>query len=166
MTRAPACLPLAVLALGVFFCGPARAAESEDDKLTAFFKAYLEEEFQHRPLDATRLGDHRFDDRLDDVSPQARAADLQRWKNVLADLPKKIDAEKLSPDGRIDFDILRRDLTRSVWLAENTHPFEEDPRTYNAYITRQRLFASHAVHAADGDATSRTPWPAWRRFRR
>ncbi len=135
MTRAPACVPLAVLALGVFLIGPARAAESEDDKLTAFFKAYLEDEFQHKPLDATRLGDHRFDDRLDDVSPQARAADLERWKNVLADLPKKIDAEKLSPDGRIDFDILRHDLERSVWLAENTHPFEEDPRVYNAYVT-------------------------------
>ena len=69
------------------------------------------------------------------MSPPARAADLERWKNVLADLPKKIDVDKLSPDGRIDFDILRHDLERSIWLAENTHPFEEDPRTYNAYIT-------------------------------
>jgi uncharacterized protein (DUF885 family) len=133
MTRA--CLLLGLLALRVFFAGSARAADSEDDKLTAFFKAYLDEEFQHRPTEATRLGDHRFDDRLDDVSPQARAADLERWKNILAELPKKIDAGKLSPAGRLDFDILMRDLERSVWLAENTHPFEEDPRTYNAYIT-------------------------------
>ena len=135
MTRAPTCLLLGVLALGVLVAGSARAADSEDDKLTTFFKAYLEEEFAHRPLDATRLGDHRFDDRLDDVSPQARAADLERWKAVLTDLPKKIDAGKLSPDGHIDFDILKHDLERSVWLAENTHPFEEDPRTYNDYIT-------------------------------
>ncbi len=124
-----------VLPVVFVLAGSVRAADSEDAKLTAFFKAYLEEEFQHRPLDATRLGDHRFDDRLDDVSPQARAADLERWKRVYAELPKKIDVEKLSPDGKIDFDILRRDLERSVWLAENTHPFEEDPRTYNAYIT-------------------------------
>ena len=135
MTRAPACPLLGVLALGVLVAGSARAADSADDKLTAFFKAYLEEEFKHRPYDATRLGDHRFDDRLDDVSPEARAADLARWKTVLADLPRKIDADKLSPAGRIDFDILRHDLERSVWLAENTHPFEDDPRTYNAYIT-------------------------------
>ncbi len=135
MTRAPVCGLLAVLALGVFMAGAARAANAEDEKLTAFFKAYLEEEFQHRPLDATRLGDHRFDDRLDDVSPQGRAADLARWRGVLADLPKKIDAEKLSRAGRLDFDIFRHDLTRSIWLAENTHPFEEDPRAYNDYIT-------------------------------
>jgi uncharacterized protein (DUF885 family) len=135
MTRAPACVLLGLLGLAVFLSGPARAAESEDDKLTAYFKAYLDEEFQHRPVEATRLGDHRFDDRMDDVSPQARAADLERWKAVLADLPRKIDAQKLSPAGRIDFDILRHDLERSIWLAENTHPFEEDPRTYNGYIT-------------------------------
>ncbi|HVS34624.1 MAG TPA: DUF885 domain-containing protein [Gemmataceae bacterium] len=134
MIRAPSGALTAVFVFGVFLCGTARAA-SEDEKLPAFFKAYLEEEFQHRPLDATRLGDHRFDDRLDDVSPQARAADLERWKHVRADLPQKIDVEKLSPDGRIDFAILQRDLERSIWLAENTHPFEQDPRTYNGYIT-------------------------------
>ena len=126
---------LGVLALGVLLAGSARAADSEDDKLAAFFKAYLEKEFQHRPLDATRLGDHRYDDKLDDVSPPARAADLERWRGVLADLPKKIAVEKLSRDGRLDFEIFQHDLTRSVWLAENTHPFEEDPRVYNDYIT-------------------------------
>jgi len=135
MTRAPVCGLLTLLILGVFLARAARAADSEDERLTAFFKAYLEEEFHHRPLDATRLGDHRFDDRLDDVSPQGRAADLERWRGVLADLPKKIDAEKLSRAGRLDFDIFRHDLTRSVWLAENTHPFEQDPRAYNEYIT-------------------------------
>ncbi len=135
MTRASAGVLLGVLALALFWSASARAAGSEDDKLAAFFKAYLEEEFHHRPLDATRLGDHRFDDRLDDLSPAARAADLARWRNVLTDLPKKIDAAKLSRAGRLDYEILRHDLTRSVWLAENTHPFEEDPRAYNDYIT-------------------------------
>ena len=135
MTRAPACALMGVLALAVLLTGSARAADAEDDKLTAFFKAHLEEEFRRCPLDATRLGDHRFDDQLDDVSPQARAADLKRWRGVVADLPKKIDAAKLSRSGRLDFDILQHDLTRSIWLAENTHPFEEDPRAYNDYIT-------------------------------
>jgi hypothetical protein len=70
MTRSSAGLLLGVLAVTVFLSGSARAAESEDEKLTALFKGLLEEEFQHRPLDATRLGDHRFDDRLDDLSPE------------------------------------------------------------------------------------------------
>jgi hypothetical protein len=120
------------LAAGV----PAAAeAEDEDAKLTKLFRAYLDEEFRQRPLEATRLGDHRFDDRLDDVSPKARAEWTERARRMLRDLPRQIDREKLSKSGRIDFDIWKHHLTRTVWLAEYTHPFEEDPRTYNDYIS-------------------------------
>jgi len=129
---ARAALPLFVLSLAA---AAARAADGEDDKLTAFFKAHLEEEFKHSPMSATRLGDHRFDDQLDDLSAEARAANVARWKAALADLPKKIDYDKLTRGGQIDFEILKHDLTRSVWIAENTRPFEEDPRVYNEYIS-------------------------------
>ncbi len=109
--------------------------QPEDAKLLAFFKAYLEDEFKHRPVEATRLGDHRLDDRLDDISPEARAANVARNRQTLAELPKQVDYDKLSRGGRIDFEILKHHLTRSLWLADNTKPFEEDPRTYNDYIT-------------------------------
>ena len=50
-----------------------RLADSEDESLegtlTRAFKEYLEGEFRARPLEATRLGEHRFDDRLDDDFP-------------------------------------------------------------------------------------------------
>ena len=52
----------------------ARAADGEDAKLAAFFRSYLDKDFEARPLEATRAGDHRFDHLLDDVSPKARAA--------------------------------------------------------------------------------------------
>ncbi len=52
---------------------PAFAQPAEDDKLSAFFKSYLEAHFQQQPLKATSLGDHRFDSQLDDISPEARA---------------------------------------------------------------------------------------------
>ena len=52
------------------------AQTAEDGKLQAFFKNYLEERFIQKPLDATSLGDHRFDARLDDISPGAR----EGWK--------------------------------------------------------------------------------------
>ena len=49
------------------------ARSTEDDALNTFFKNYLEEYFQQQPLQATSLGDHRFDSQLDDISPKARA---------------------------------------------------------------------------------------------
>ncbi|MCI0461079.1 MAG: DUF885 domain-containing protein [Gemmataceae bacterium] len=114
---------------------PAGDKLSEDARLTAFFKAYLEAEFKHRPLEATRLGDHRFDDQLDDVSAKARAANRERTRRTLAELPKQINYKKLTRGAQIDFEILEHHLKRELWLADNTKPFEDDPRVYNDYIT-------------------------------
>ena len=40
-------------------------AETADERLAAFFREHLEASFRMRPLDATMLGDHRFDHLLD-----------------------------------------------------------------------------------------------------
>jgi uncharacterized protein (DUF885 family) len=114
---------------------PPRTGNDEDAKLEAFFKHYLEETFRARPMAATRLGDHRFDDRLDDLSPEARKASLERDKQALADLPGAVDVGKLSPDGRVDYEVLHADLERSVWLQETFDPFRDDPRVWGEYLT-------------------------------
>jgi uncharacterized protein (DUF885 family) len=114
---------------------PAAAPADEDAKLTAYFRAFLDEDFRERPLEATTLGDHRFDDKLDDVSPKARAGWSARYRRTLDELPQKVDRAKLSRSGQIDYDIFRHHLTRLVWLDENTKPFEDDPRVYNLYIS-------------------------------
>ncbi len=113
----------------------ARAADTEDAKLAAFFRAYLDKRFEAHPLDATRAGDHRFDHLLDDLSPKARAADKERIKRTLADLPKQVDKAKLSRDGQIDYEILEHDLNYALWQEENTRRFEQDPRAYNDYLS-------------------------------
>lgn len=109
-------------------------AQTADERLQAFFKSHLEEVFELRPLDATILGDHRFDHLLDDIAPQAREGWLTQWRKKLEALNASIEFSDLSPDAKVDFAILRDDLVRNIWLAENTKPFEEDPRTYGAYI--------------------------------
>src|SRR5262249_17076619 len=101
--------------------GPESA--TEDAKLNAFFKKYLDEEFRRRPLEATRLGDHRFDHLLDDVSAKARSEWKERTAKTLADLRKEINKKKLSRSGQIDFEILQHHLTRELWLAGDNHPF-------------------------------------------
>lgn len=109
-------------------------AQDADAKLEAFFREHMEESFRLRPLEATMLGDHRFDHLLDDISPEARRGWLEHYRTQLEKLPKAIP-KGLSRNGQIDYEILRDDLIRNIWLAENTRPFEEDPRTYGGYIT-------------------------------
>jgi uncharacterized protein (DUF885 family) len=111
------------------------AADTEDAKLTAYFRSYLDKKFAAHPLAATRAGDHRFDHLLDDLSPRARAADRERIKATLADLPKRIDKAKLSRNGQIDYEIFEHDLVYSLWQTDNEAPFEHDPRIYTDYIT-------------------------------
>jgi uncharacterized protein (DUF885 family) len=113
----------------------AHAADDEDARLATLFRNHLDELFHQRPFLATRLGEHRFDHLLDDLSPGARAGWLEHARRVLRDLNDKIDYHKLSRSGQIDYEIFKHELTRTLWLGENTHPFEEDPRTYNEYVT-------------------------------
>jgi uncharacterized protein (DUF885 family) len=127
--------PIILCCLLGFAAVLAQASADEDAKLTAFFKAFLDAQFRERPFVATRFGDHRFDHLLDDLSPKARAHWVEQARETLARLPEQIHYDKLSRNGQIDFEILKQDLTRQLWLAENTHPFEEDPRVYNEYIT-------------------------------
>ncbi|OWK38537.1 DUF885 domain-containing protein [Fimbriiglobus ruber] len=107
----------------------------EDVKLAAFFRATLDEDFRRHPVYATQQGNHDHDDRLDDLSPAARAEDVKRAKELLAELPKKVDYARLSRDGQIDFEIWRHSLKSQVWAAENTDPFATDPRTYGEYMS-------------------------------
>jgi uncharacterized protein (DUF885 family) len=128
-------LPVLVLALPFWVWAEKRTSDPEEKKLTAFFQKFLEAKFKHWPLEATRLGDHRFDHLLDDLSVKSRAAWTEKVRQTLADLPRQVDYRKLSRPAQIDYEIIKHDLMRALWLAENTRPFEEDPRVYSEYIT-------------------------------
>lgn len=114
---------------------PDARAQTADAELEQFFRDYLEDVFRMRPCDATMLGDHRFDHLTDDISASARQEWVERDRRQLERLSDEIPFEDLTRNGQIDFEIFRDDLRRRIWLAENTQPFEEDPRTYGRYIT-------------------------------
>lgn len=114
---------------------PTSTAQEADTKLNAFFKQYLDECFRLRPMEATGLGDHRFDHLLDDLSAKARAGWVEHDRKTLEELPRQVDFQRLSPAEKLDFEIFRHELVKSLWLAENTHRFEQDPRVYSGYIS-------------------------------
>jgi uncharacterized protein (DUF885 family) len=128
-------IPAAALALLLFTSTPMFAQPSEDEKLQAFFKDYLEKSFRHSPVAATALGDHRFDGKLDDISPSARAEWRAFLEQTLDELPRRIAFAELSPDGKVDFEIWRDDLAAQLWSLDNIRPFETDARTYGRYLS-------------------------------
>src|SRR5438876_945112 len=100
-----ACVTVAVL----FISTPLSSANEADAKLNTFFKQYLEETFRQRPMEATQLGEHRFDRQLDDLSAAARKAWSEHARRTLAELPKQVDYQKLSRAAQIDFEILQHE---------------------------------------------------------
>jgi hypothetical protein len=109
--------------------------QNQENLLESFFREYLLEAFRLEPMLATRLGDHRCDDQLDDLSAPMRKARLDHDRAALPALSRRINYDKLTRDGQIDYEILRHHLERAIWLAETFHPFEDDPRIYGEYLT-------------------------------
>jgi uncharacterized protein (DUF885 family) len=127
-----------VIGLSWVFSSTVRAEEpvvGPSAGLESFFREYLEAAFRLEPLLATRLGDHRFDDQIDDLSAQARKASLEHDRQTLASLSRKVRIADLPRDAQIDYEIFRRHLERSIWLTETFDSFEDDPRVYLSYVT-------------------------------
>ncbi|HLH55978.1 MAG TPA: DUF885 family protein, partial [Verrucomicrobiae bacterium] len=126
--------PLAFAIVVILLSMTCDGAQLEDEKLQTFFQKYLDRRFELRPMAATEMGDHRFDSKLEDLTPAARALWLEQTRKTLADLPSAIDYKKLSRGSQIDYEMLEQSLKAEEWLTQNFHPFEEDPRAYNGYI--------------------------------
>lgn len=120
--------------LVALLCCAVVRAQSADAKLEAFYKTYLEEHFALRPLDATQLGERRFDHLLEDVSRESREKWREHDRKTLRELNQEVDYKKLSRPAQIDYEIFEHDLKRGLWMTENFRPFEEDPRVYGGYI--------------------------------
>ncbi len=109
---------------------PLPAEPSEDARLADHFRKFLDEEMRRQPSLATRLGDHRFDHLLEDLSPEAQQQLQRRTRQVLDDLPKTINYSRLSRSAQIDYEIWAHELKKLLWLFEHQRPFETDPRVY------------------------------------
>jgi uncharacterized protein (DUF885 family) len=114
---------------------PAAAVSAEDTRLANYFQSYLDQQFQLHPVYATQQGNHDHDDRMDDLSPAARAKDVELTRKTLADVKKEIDPKKLSQNGRIDFEVFTHSLDYSLWSAANDDRFAFDPRAYGEFIS-------------------------------
>ncbi len=110
-------------------------AASADEALLQCFKTFLDADHELAPSTASRLGDRRFDDRLENVSPEWQTQVKALYEQTRTQLQKQIAYDQLSRNAQIDYEIFKHHLDRSLWLMENTKPYANDPRTYLGYVT-------------------------------
>ncbi len=137
---------VALLALALAACQPQApstpaggdAAQAEaakpDAKAEAAFAAlsreWLDGWLQLNPVNATQVGDHRFDDRIDDLGAAGRQKAVAFNKGILAKLDA-IDTAKLSRENQVDALILRNQAEGDIWNLETFQSWAWDPQVYS-----------------------------------
>ena len=100
-----------------------------DQQFEALAQRYLQEAPEQTPVGATSLGDHRFDDRLDDVSAAGWQARLTFTELYLAAL-EAIDRAKLSRANQVDALLLVHDLQYDRWKFQTLQDWRWNPLLY------------------------------------
>jgi uncharacterized protein (DUF885 family) len=111
----------------VLFASAAQAADKDFEKLA---NAYVDDLLKMNPETATLLGDHRYDAQLTDRSAAAIAAQAQMSKDYLAKLAA-IDVKSLGQTNAIDYEILKTNLEKAIFEAEELKEHEWNPIYYN-----------------------------------
>jgi uncharacterized protein (DUF885 family) len=124
-----AALRIGLLAFFVFLCVGCGRGGSEDDAFERLTRDYFKEYFRSNPVLATWAGNHRYDHQLDDLSREAVEAQLAALKTYLARL-EKLDESALSPDNRIDAEILANGIKLDILNVEGLRSLETSPVYY------------------------------------
>ncbi len=132
----------------------------KNEELQNYLKDYWEHILKHNPTFATYIGDHRYDDALEDLSEESVAAQADYFKYLLAKT-EKIDETLLTAENKLNHKLLKNSLNNHIlmyhykahYLPLNQlngphidfpqiiefHPFKTRKDIEN-YITRMNVF--------------------------
>jgi uncharacterized protein (DUF885 family) len=86
-------------------CVSKPAAKSPDAALNALVEEYFEKQLELSPMNATAIGDSRYDDRLDETTSPGFREKTLAVERAFLDRAHLVDAARLSPRARITYDI-------------------------------------------------------------
>lgn len=95
-------------------------ADTAATALDALYEAYFEQRLQRLPSTATFIGDHRYDDRLENSASPAFEAAVKREQLHFLAQAQAIDTATLTPAQRLSYDIFVND--RKLTLERLTYP--------------------------------------------
>jgi uncharacterized protein (DUF885 family) len=107
---------------------------------------YLDEMMALTPVNATLLGDHRFDGELDDVSAKGYDRRVALARELLMQL-QALDPEQLSRANQVDARMLTSELKYQIWRIEELAEWRWNPLIYtelagnSVYLLMARDFA-------------------------
>ena len=111
------------------FSSMAAAGSGADERFEKLAARFVDTYPALGPVGATQLGDHRFDDRLDDVSAKAREREVAFYRESLEHL-SRIDRSRLSRANQVDAELLRHHLESGLWQLTELEEWAWNPLVY------------------------------------
>ncbi len=128
------------------FSPAATSGETESARLTVWLDAKYDEELAFSPIARSYRGDKGDQDKLDDMSEAAAERRLEWMRQSVDQLKATFDREKLSPDGRLSYDLWVyrcEDATRMAQFTRNIYVYDQ---LFGAHTRlAQVLIAAHKV---------------------
>ncbi|GAB3245094.1 DUF885 domain-containing protein [Kineosporia babensis] len=107
-----------------------REQHGEDPIVTARFRdaatKVLDALLEAAPESATELGEHRYDERTTELTVEATIGRASMLVDALSALDE-VDDTALTPDDRVDLEILRTRVSGTLWEQTELRRFETDP---------------------------------------
>ncbi len=117
----------------VYLALAAVAISADESGMDAQFeelaRRYVDDFTRFAPVSATSLGDHRYDDQLDEISEAARNERL-RWTQEFIDKTNEIDPNALSRKNQVDLTLLRHALQSKLWRETELQEWAWNPLVY------------------------------------
>jgi uncharacterized protein (DUF885 family) len=110
------------------------AAPSGDAAFTAVAAEYLEDLYRRQPTQATFLGIHKYDDKLDDYSRQG-VADALAAARTFRQRIGNLDRTTLTEANQLDREQLLRAIDSRILTLDVIRPWAKDPDSYSSGIT-------------------------------
>ena len=135
---------------------PAEAADAEQEtaRLNAWFEDKFNESISRSPMSATFLGSRENYDKWDDVSPEARTAELDIQRANVEEMRELFAPETLTEQGKLSFRLaeyeLERDEIANAW-RDYTYTFSQ-MRGAHASIASFLIGQHKITSASDAEA--------------
>ena len=107
----------------------AQAASEMDRQFARVAARYVDESPALSPVSATTLGDHRYDQELDDISEAARQRESDFYQQLFTELGK-VDRKQLSRDNQVDHQLLTQQLRSDFWRIDQLQEWAWNPILY------------------------------------
>jgi uncharacterized protein (DUF885 family) len=100
------------------------------ERFSKIADAYLRGYYEFNPTEATALGLHEYDARLESRSRESVAAEIKRLKAVLAELAR-INPNVLPAESRYDYMTMASHARSQLLELEDVRMWQRDPNVYN-----------------------------------